>query len=79
MKLIASHRIDRKEGKVLPGADFIEVDLKEAEWLIANGAAKAAPDQSVAEAMTGPRMESILAAADPLHTVAVAPRKVARK
>lgn len=45
MKLIALHRIERKGGPVMPGAAFDELDAKEATWLVAEGAAVAAPEQ----------------------------------
>jgi hypothetical protein len=41
MKLIALHRIERKGGPVLPGASFDEPSEKEANWLLAEGAAVA--------------------------------------
>lgn len=47
MNLIALHRIERKGGPVTPGATFVESNAKEAAWLVAAGAAVAAPEQPV--------------------------------
>lgn len=85
MNLIALHRIERKGGPVLPGASFVELDAKEADWLVAEGAAKVAPTQEPAvEAMTSARADALVAAANPLHTFAAIPKaapapKVSRK